>query len=130
MSSSDSQHQHKTSITSAVPGYYVKLRDRIVPASASSLCDLMTRSEAAGDCLAQSQQTLTRWRRYDSARYVSAVTADSLASGPFQDFLAKKDCPKAQSLLSFWRDAQVRDSASVTCENLYSPQMVELRNNK
>jgi len=47
-----------------------------------------------------------RYRRRNST-YVKAIVADSLASGPFEDFLLKKDCRKAQLLLNFWRDAQV-----------------------
>jgi len=106
-SSGDSQHAHQT-ISSAVPGgYYVKLQDRIVPSSASSLCDLAVKAADPLACLLDGSLVQ---RRYDNADYVHAVTADALAAGPFLDYLAQKDCPKAQSLLSFWRDAQVHDS--------------------
>jgi len=47
-------------------------------------------------------------RRHRNCAYVKAIVADSLASGPFEDFLVNRDCRNARLLLNFWRDAQAR----------------------
>ena len=47
-------------------------------------------------------------RRHRNSAYVKAIVADSLASGPFEDFLVNRDCRNARLLLNFWRDAQAR----------------------
>jgi len=95
-SSSGMQPRHSLSKTS-VPGCYGDLRDRIVPASYPSLCDVAQ----SADCLSSQL-----YKRHNSA-YVKAVITDSLASGPFEDFLVKRNSSKARLLLNFWRDAQV-----------------------
>jgi len=80
-------------------GGYSDVRDRIRPASIPSACDVAS----SVDC------SLSLRDRRRNSTYVKAIIADSLASGPFEDFLLKRDCRKAQLLLNFWRDAQVRD---------------------
>jgi len=95
-SSSDLQLRHGRA---SVAGYYGDPRHRIVPASASSVCDIAR----SADCLP------SQLFRQQNSDYVNAVTADSLASGPFEDFLMKEDLPKARLLLNFWRDAQVHN---------------------
>lgn len=92
-SSSDVRLRHSVTRT-PVADCYGDLRDRVIPASIPSVCDIVR----SADCLPS--------RRRNSV-YVKAVIADSLASGPFEDFLVKNDCPKARLLLNFWRDAQV-----------------------
>ena len=89
-SSSGIQLRHSFTKTS-VPGCCGDIRDRIIPVSVPSVCEIAR----SADCLPS--QLL----------YVKAVIADSLASGPFDDFLMKKDCRNARLLLNFWRDAQV-----------------------
>ena len=79
------------------------VRERIRPASIPSVCDV-----ASSDCL----MSLLRGRApARNSSYVKAIVADSLASGPFEDFLLKNDFRKARALLNFWRDAQVRYEA-------------------
>lgn len=95
MSTSTSDVRLRDSVTmTPVDGRYGDLRDRVIPASIPSVCDIA----GSADCLPSQRRNST---------YVKAVIADSLASGPFEDFLVKNDCPKARLLLNFWRDAQV-----------------------
>jgi len=77
------------------------VRDRIQPVSLPSVCDL---ASSASQCLVSLHSRPSRI----NSTYVKPIVADSLASGPFEDFLAKKDCHKARLLLNFWCDAQVR----------------------
>ena len=103
ISSSCMQSQQHILTRIADGGFFGDTLGHIIPASRPSLCDPRRSSE----CL-QSQ----RYRRHNSG-YVKAIIADTLASGPFEDFLLKKDCHKAQQLLNFWRDAQVIHRAVV-----------------
>jgi len=107
-SRSDVQLTRYSGMRTSVPGGYGDLQDRIVPAGIPPVCD----AAWSVDCLPSPM-----YRRHNSA-YFKAVIADSLASGPFEDFLVKKDCVKARLLLNFWRDAQVHslaDLANICC---------------